>query len=277
MARLHRDRLLLVALAHLPARLAEQPVHEGGHRIGIRLLDAEVHHLVAIAVDPRRRQRHHRRLSRQGRAERIQRHVRGLRAALHPRREAGVDGALDVWGGAEAGGEVDELRPAREQELLHVLVERDVRPAEAVDGLLGVAHHEQLPLRRPRRPPANLRGIVAGDEQQDLRLQRVGVLELVHQHVGEALPQLGADLRIADQQIPGAQQEIEEVQAAGALLEALVGCAERPQILAQAGGQIGVAGAQEGVQLRLHLLAQRRHGGALDARREPLALAAPVP
>ena len=274
---LHRDRLAPVALADLPAALRHQPVHEGRDRVGIGLLDAEVRYLLPIAVNLRRRQGHHRGLPGDASPERIERDVARLRPALHLRRETGVHGLLDGPCRAEAGAQMQELRPAGAQELLHVLVESDVRPAEAVDGLLRVAHHEQLSRGRAGLAPLRGGGIVGGDEQQDLSLQRIGVLELVHQHVGEAAGQLGANGGVVPHQVARAQEQVEEIQASRALLQGLIGLAERPQLLAQTGGDVRIAAVEEGLQLRLRCIPPGEDGGLLQVLREPLAATSPVP
>jgi hypothetical protein len=155
--RLHGHGLLAVALAHLPAARRQQPVDERRHRVGIRFLDAEIRDLLALAVDPRRRQRDDRRLTVDAAPERMKRDVAGLRAALHDRSERRVHGLLYDGARPEAGGEMEQLGPRRQQQLLHVLVERDVRAAEAVDRLLGIADDEELAGSRLRAPPIGLR------------------------------------------------------------------------------------------------------------------------
>ena len=74
-------------------------------------------------------------------------------------------------------------RPRGDQASLHLLVERDVGAAEAVDRLLRIADQEELAGRRPHAPPVALGGIVGGEEEQQLGLQRIGVLELVDEEV----------------------------------------------------------------------------------------------
>ena len=272
-----RDRIPPVALTHPPAAPGDQPVDERRYRVGIRLLDAEVRHFLALAIDLRGGQRDHGRLSFEVPAKRIERDVAGLRASLHLPRKSRVHGLLDGRNGAEAGGEVQELGATGEQELLHVLVERDVRAAEPVDRLLRIAHDEQLSRRGARIPPARLRRVRGSDQQEDLRLQRVGVLELIHQDVREAPRELRAHRNVVADQVPGPHEQIEEVEAPGAALEVLVSVAERSQLFAEAGGEIGVAAIEECFQLRLQRIAAREDRRLVQVLREPLSAAPPVP
>ena len=83
---------------------------------------------------------------------------------------------------------------------LHLVVDRDVGAAEAVDRLLGIADHEQLAVHRAQ--PAPLPDVfgVARQVKRELDLDRVGVLELVDQDRPEALAEVVADLgAVADE------------------------------------------------------------------------------
>ena len=63
-----------------------------------------------------------------------------------------------------------QLGAAFEQAALHLLVERDVGAAEAINRLLGVADDKQLAGQRARTMPVGFGGIVGREQQQDLRL-----------------------------------------------------------------------------------------------------------
>ena len=55
-------------------------------------------------------------------------------------------------------------------------------------------------------------GVGAREQQQDLGLERVGVLELVDEDVREAALKLGAHLGAVADEVARAQQEVEEVE-----------------------------------------------------------------
>ena len=89
--------------------------------------------------------------------------------------------------------------------------------AEAVDGLLRIAHHEQLARRRHGLAPVALRRIGGRQQQQDLGLQRIGILKLVDEDALVSLLQFGARA-IVPQQVAGVEQQVHEIELAGALL-----------------------------------------------------------
>ena len=110
--------------------------------------------------------------------------------------EALVDEGEHGRDGAEVGGEGQDFPAVRLDEALHLLVDGDVGAAEAVDALLGVADHEELARGEADAAPVRGGGLgrgVLGQEEGDLGLQRVGVLELVHQDEVEALLEVAAD------------------------------------------------------------------------------------
>ena len=76
-----------------------------------------------------------------------------------------------------------------------------------------------LPGTRARSEPVGLGGIVGCEQQQDFGLQRVGVLEFVDEDMGEALLQLGAHGGVVAHEVARGQQQIEKIEAAGALLQ----------------------------------------------------------
>jgi hypothetical protein len=82
-------------------------------------------------------------------------------------------------------------------------------PAPAIDGLIIVAHQEEM-------VP------VPGQQAQPGVLDGIGILELIHQDVGEALLVVVADVGAVPQQFVGAQQQIGEIDLAGALAGRLV-------------------------------------------------------
>jgi hypothetical protein len=121
-----------------------------------------------------------------------------------------------------------------------------VRVPEAVDGLARVAHGEQPPV---------------GDQLDERELQRVGVLELVHQHLREALGVASADVGVVPQERMGGVLEVVEVERAARPLGGGVGVAERGE--QEAEERIGLDRA--GVDFPLDVRGQRLPVG--DARR----------
>ena len=94
--------------------------------------------------------------------------------------------------------------PAAMSRLADAAIDADVGAAEPVDRLLRVADDEQG--TRPHRDVERIGGrrgprLVGGESQQQLRLQRIGVLELVDQQVAEPPLELGAHL--ARRRAPG--------------------------------------------------------------------------
>ena len=121
-----------------------------------------------------------------------------------------------------------QLGAAFEQTALHLLVERDVGAAEAINRLLGVADDKQLAGQRARAMPVGFGGIVGREQQQDLRLQRIGVLEFVDEDVADTVLQFGAHRGAVAHQVAGDQQQVHEVEHAGALLGLFVIANDRP-------------------------------------------------
>jgi hypothetical protein len=239
-----------LALGHRPPALLDEPLDERGDGVGQRLLDAPVDDRPEVAVRRRHRERHHGRLRRDGRPVRRERHVPRLarRRALHARREGRVHRLLDLRHGAEADAQVDQGGARRDELALHALVERHVGAAEAIDRLLRVADQEELPGDGPHPPPVGLARVVGGEQQQDLRLERVRVLELVDEDVRVAPLQVLAHRRVVAHQVAGAEQQIEEVEAAGAALQRLVALDHRPELVAEARREVGAGAVEEVVE-----------------------------
>ena len=160
-----------------------------------------------------------------------------LKAGLFPDQvlEDAVDDVEDPGVASEVRGEpVFDAVLGLDHFLDDLQVGGDVGAPEPIDGLLGVPHHEQLAggeadVAPARGPP---RGLLA-QPQDDLVLQRIGVLELVHQDGLEARLQFLPDARMVPEQVPRPhQQTVEGHQAmAGEVLAALPG--ERHQEGAQ--------------------------------------------
>ena len=146
------------------------------------------------------------------------------------------------------------------QRLADLLVEQHVRAAELVDRLLRIAHHEQLAGLGRGGLPARLVRIGGGQQQQDLRLQRVGILEFVHEDVGEALLQVCAAPRASvAHEIARQHQQVDEIELAGAALELLVAVDHAPHLGAQRGRQIGIGAPPELLQREQQFIPPRHH------------------
>ncbi len=115
--------------------------------------------------------------------------------------EDGGRGAVVLFqpGGAQAGVVV-----AQAVEVLHP------GPPPAVDGLVVVAHHEQV-LR------------LGGKQAQPGVLDAVGVLELVHQHVTQLFAVETQEFRAVAQELEAAQEQFSEIHLPGPLAGLLVG------------------------------------------------------
>ncbi len=109
-------------------------------------------------------------------------------------------------------------RPAAAGRCVVAAEDLDVRVAEAVDRLALVADAEE---------------VVAREQLQQLVLERVGVLELVHEHVREALAVARAQRPVGAQQVAREQLEVLEVEPRAAALGGLVALAEQRQQVAQ--------------------------------------------
>src|SRR5262245_26750373 len=211
-ARRHRDLLPWpVALRHAPAAVLDEPPDERGHRVRQRGVDGRLRQSPA-PVGTWHGKRHDAGLARPFRPVGRERDVAGLeRGAVldHARGERRVDEPLHRWQRAEARGQLDHGRAPLAQEVLDLLVDADVRAAEAVDRLLRIADHEELAGGRRHVAPPRRGRIIAGEQQEDLRLERVGILELVDEDVAEAALELRAHVLASADEIAAAEQEVE--------------------------------------------------------------------
>ena len=158
-----------------------------------------------------------------------------------------------------------QRRAAGLELLAHFPVDRDVGASEAVDRLLGIADEEEAAGRRPCLAPVGLGRIVGGEQQQDLGLQRIGVLELIDEHPLEAALKAGADLRVVADQVARAEQQVEEVERAGVRLQLLVALERGPQFGLEPRGEIRVGVHPELIETRAQLADGRPHAVARHA------------
>ena len=130
--------------------------------------------------------------------------------------EAVVHVAHDRRAGAEIGSD-------REYAVCRLGAERlagadvgcDVGTAEAIDRLLGIADEEEgARSEREGRPVGGgaLRRRLSAEAPENLGLQGVGVLELVHEDAGEARGEGPAHVIVIAQQIAGGENQIVEIE-----------------------------------------------------------------
>ena len=101
--------------------------------------------------------------------------------------------------GAEVGREGDDLAPAPFDDLADLIIRGDVRSAETVNRLFRIADDEERSIDRPALAPIGLRLPLGRQQQHDLGLDRIGVLELIHQQVREPFAEVLSDLRLVAQ------------------------------------------------------------------------------
>ena len=87
--------------------------------------------------------------------------------------------------------------------------------------------------------------LVGGEGEQQVGLQRIGVLELVHEDEAEPLLELAPHLRVVAHEGAGAHQQVEKVERTGLLLALLVSLDARLQVVVHQGRQIGVGALAE--------------------------------
>ena len=207
-----------------------------------------------------------------------------LRVGREHRAEGGVHPLRDLRQRAEVLRDRSDARAALRLPLEHPLgaqVGIDVGAPEAVDRLFRIADDEQLarlqrylvPGARPRA--ARRRRVVGGEQEHDFGLQRVGILKFVHQKISEPLAQRRAHRRIAGHQRPRLDQQVVEVELAGAPPRRSRAGDERAERRAEAVQGIVVearAPPEESVAGRLLQLAHARQRFG----RAPVAAVAPL-
>ena len=192
-------------VAHQPELLLDDAVDRLRDVLRLALPHRADRQVVALAEE------HDRRVGAQGLAYRQQRLVRCLRpfdAFADELAEHGVDPVDDAGHRPEVGHEVEHRvgHPG-----LHREEQRDVRPAEPVDRLLGVAHEEEA----ARLDAVAIAVGSGGDEDGQLDLERVGVLELVDEQVRVALAERVAHGRLVAEEVARFDEQVVEREPAG--------------------------------------------------------------
>jgi hypothetical protein len=88
--------------------------------------------------------------------------------------------------------------------------------------------------------PARLDGIVGGEEEQQFRLQWIGILKLVDEDPPETTLEMTADLVVVLDEIARPHQQVEEIERAFSRLQRLVHVDARHQLLLQQCRQIRI-------------------------------------
>ena len=234
-------------LGDLPTAVADQPGDQSANGVGERFFYSRERH-TAAAVRERHRKGNHRRLIGGIRPVGEKVNIIGLERAqvpFHLGSERRVDQVLYRRDGAKARLEIDQARAARHEEIPDLLIGPDVRPAEPVNRLLGIPNNEKLAWGGTSLAPASDARFVRRQKEKDFRLQRIGVLELIDQDVGEAPLELGPDVIVVAHQIAGPDQKVHEIQPAQSLLELLVAIDAFAELLVQQGGEVRVSRARE--------------------------------
>ena len=109
-----------------------------------------------------------------------------------------------------------------------------------------------------RLVPVADRGVVRRKQHEDLGLQRIGILKLVHEQPLEAILKAAAHTVVVCHQVPRLEQQVEEIERTGFGLFRLIAAGARAQFPAQQSGEIGVGVCFESRKLGLQLLARTR-------------------
>ena len=114
-----------------------------------------------------------------------------------------------------------------------------------------------------------------GQEQDDLGLERVGVLELVDEDALKSRLEIAAHLVNVAHEVPRAQQQIEEVERASAHLQLLISLDAAAQLVAQQRRKIRIRVHREAVKCIQQRLVCGVHVRPRNALAEGRAVAFP--
>src|SRR5262249_48926060 len=126
-------------------------------------------------------------------------------------------------------------------------------------------------------PPISLVGIGGRQQQQQLRLEWVGVLELVDEEMRPARLQPPPYTHVVADEVARPQEQVDEVETAGATLQPFGVLPQRPQVVSQQGRELGSGAAHEIVELELRRCTTRPAGGPLGITIAKKACPLPVP
>src|SRR5262249_7420407 len=104
------------------------------------------------------------------------------------------------------------------QGLFDLLVKQNIGPAKPVDRLFGISHYRQLHRSGTHLAPISPLRVVGGQEQQNLRLQRICVLELVYKKMCQPVLEVLSDGSVSANHVTSADQQVNKVERPGTLL-----------------------------------------------------------
>ena len=193
--------------------------------------------------------------------------------------EGGVHRALDGRHAAEARAQPHTPCPFGDEAFADRAVDADIGSAEPVDRLLRIAHDEERARPHPsvHRRRVVIRVVGRGEEQQQLRLQRVGVLELVHEQVAEAPLEVAPYLGVVAHEVARLDEQVEEVHGTGPPLAVVVKPNRGAERLVHLRGQVRVGGVPERHERIHERVAGGDHLGVRQLLRELPRRAAPGP
>ena len=224
--------------------LVEQPADERRHRIGQTLLDRSLRHPSKRSVRVGRRQRDQAGLVGPRLGVLFERNIIGLPGgdvSRHLGSEGCVDELLQRPHGAEALCQRDDAHAPLPERLAQPLVKGDVGAAKSIDRLFGIAHQEQLAGERRNVPPVRLVRIIRSEKQENLGLQRISILKLVHKDVLELVLQVFADPAVLDQEITDLEKEVDKIQFAARPLHFVIALEQLFHFGLQQGRQVSVS------------------------------------
>src|SRR5689334_1065890 len=181
---------------------------ECADRIGKRLLNS-CNRDSPITVWLGHGQRHNARLFRSIGSKWFKRHVCRLETisvAVHYGCEGRIDGTLNVRQRTKTVAQRDPPGAGGLQDFIDAAVEADIGSSKTIDGLLRVTYQKKFPRYRANFPPVRQQWIGGRKQQQDFRLQRIGVLELVDKNASEAILKARPHNRIVAQKISRLKQ-----------------------------------------------------------------------
>ena len=215
MLRLYGDARARGEVAHHPSAIVAEPLNECRHGVGRALFNARFGE-IAGAIRVRHGQSDHAGLLAGVVRAAFERQVIGNGAG-----ERRIDEGLDGAGAARACGHLPRGDARARKRAADAAEEARVGAAEAVDGLLRVAHHVELAGRRDGFPPIAFRGVGGGEEKQNFGLERIGILKLVDENALIILLQLGA-CTVVLKQVAGVEKQIQEIELARAPFALLI-------------------------------------------------------
>jgi hypothetical protein len=88
----------------------------------------------------------------------------------------------------------------------YTAINPDIGAAETINRLLRVADQKELARNGSSFTPVRRRRIIGTQQQQDLSLQRIGILELIHENALETRLKGGAHFRVIADEISRLEQ-----------------------------------------------------------------------